>query len=109
MMTSAPALRALAVTSLIRATTWSPSNAGGLPSNKPFWTSITRTALFALSSSSLWSMQRLRPALANGRHNFRHSFCLRLRAEAALSVDANADGAGLQIAWADNQHGVNLR
>src|ERR1039458_1236262 len=60
-----------------------------------------RTTLFRARRSS-------RPPLADRSQDIRHHFRLRLGAQAAFAVDADADGVGGHIARADDQHGVYL-
>ena len=50
----------------------------------------------------------LRSTLFDRRQNIRHDFRLRLRAEVAFAVEADADGAGGHVARADDQHGVDF-
>src|SRR6266404_48779 len=51
---------------------------------------------------------RLRPSLANGCQNVSHYVRLRLRALVALAVEADADGVGLHVARAEDEHGVDF-
>ena len=50
----------------------------------------------------------LRPPLFDRLQNFRDRFVARFRAEIAFAVDADANGVGFQVAFADDEHGVDF-
>src|SRR4029453_18572496 len=75
------------------------SHDGSLPLRESFTPCYRRRAGFWFG---------LRPPLFDRLQDFGNGLTARLGAEVALAVDADADGVGVQVAFPDDEHGVDF-